>query len=214
MDAILTDTTSLVQVILIDLALSADNAVAVGLAAAALPDAQRHRAVRWGIFLALILRIVFGLVTVSLLRIHGILAVGGLLLFWIAARMWSDMRHHHHAQVQAQADGAPLKRISFGRALFSIVVANVALSLDNVLAVGGVARHTPWIMAFGLILSVLLMGIAATLIARVVDKNRWIAVLGILVIVLAGAVMMWDDAHYFRPDLIPWEPPRWLGGGS
>jgi YjbE family integral membrane protein len=212
LDAILADTSSLFQVILIDLALSADNAVAVGLAAAALPEDQRRRAVRWGIVLALILRIVFGLVTVTLLRFHGILAAGGVLLLYIALRMWNDIQHHHR-QKQLPPNETP-RHISFARALFSIVVANVALSLDNVLAVGGVARHTPWIMAFGLILSVLLMGVAASFIARVVDNNRWIAILGILVIVVAGGVMIWDDAHYFRPDLVPLEPPRWLGGGN
>ena len=108
--------------------------------------------------------------------------------------------------------------MSFTRALVSIVVANIALSLDNVLAVAGVARHAPWIMAFGLILSVLLMGLAAALIARLVDRHRWIGYLGVVVIILAGVVMIWDDAHWASvhgliPIAIP-GAPRWLGGDA
>ncbi len=204
------DTAALVQVILIDLALSADNAVAVGLAAASLPLVQRNKALRWGVMLALILRIVFGLMTVSLLRIRGLLALGGALLLWIAGRMWLDI-NRKHASEQPHADAQTTKPVTFTRALVSIVAANIALSLDNVLAVAGVSRHAPWIMAFGLILSVVLMGVAASFIARIVDRNRWIAVLGILVIIVAGVVMIWDDAHTFRPDMIP-APPPWLGG--
>lgn len=215
MERLISDAASLLQVIFIDLALSADNAVAVGLAAAALPLGQRDRAVRWGIVLALGLRIVFGLATLQLLRIRGLLAAGGALLFWIASRMWSDLSKVGNditgvdgvAKMVAQSDGV----VTFGRALTSIVVANIALSLDNVLAVAGVSRHAPWIMTFGLVLSVLLMGIAASFIARVVDRHRWIGYLGVLVIVIAGCAMIWDDAHSFWPQNIP-EPPRWLGG--
>ena len=201
-----TDITSLLQVVLIDLALSADNAIAVGLAAGALEARERDRAIRWGIFIALILRIAFGFAAVQMLQFNGILTVGGLLLIWIAWRMWLDLS-------RAEGRAAPTIKPApnFGRAIFSIVVANVALSLDNVIAVAGVSRHSPWIMAFGLILSVLLMGVAASIIARVVERVRLIGLLGILAILVAATGMSWDDGHTFFPTYVP-EPPAWLAG--
>jgi YjbE family integral membrane protein len=205
------DVAALVQVVLIDLALSADNAVAVGLAAAALPEVQRRRAVLWGVAIALALRIAFGLATVTLLHIRGILLVGGLTLLWIAWRMWKDVRAHEDADDARAAGVAPGEEVTFAHALTSIVIANIALSLDNVLAVAGVSRNSPAVMAFGLVLSVLLMGVAASVIARVIDAHRWIAVVGIVVIVLAGVVMAWEDLNHFFPQNIP-DLPRWLGG--
>lgn len=205
----LADIAALVEVILIDLALSADNAVAVGLAASALPQAQRQRAVMWGVLLALVLRIAFGLITVELLQIRGLLLVGGLVLFWVAWRMWQDLRGREGGESSAGAAAKP--PVSFGRALVSIVVANLALSLDNVLAVAGVARHAPAIMTFGLILSVVLMGVAANFIAAIIEKHRWIGYAGVAVIVLAGAAMIWEDGHTFLPAYVP-TPPAWLGG--
>lgn len=211
MDAIVTDVGAFLAVILIDLALSADNAVAVGVAAAVLPPKQRGRAIFWGVVIALLLRIAFGLITIDLLRIRGVMIVGGLLLLWISYRMFRDLREHH-AAIDAQepdASATPRKG-AFLRALFAIIVANIALSLDNVLAVAGVARNSPSIMVFGLVLSVLLMGVAAHGIATIVHKNRWIGYLGVLVIVFAGATMIWDDLSLFVPG-IP-APPPWLGG--
>ena len=219
MDDIFVSVAALVQVVIIDLALSADNAVAVGLAAASLPAVQRDRAIRWGIFIAFILRVLFGLLVLQLLHIPGLMAVGGLILFWIAIRMSLDLRKAHRANDAAAANLHPNqapKHPSFSRAIVSIVFANIAFSLDNVLAVAGVSRNSFWIMVFGLALAVLLMGVAATLIARVVDKNRWIGVIGIIFIIVAGFVMIWDDAH--RADqTMHWglnvpAPPQWLGG--
>jgi YjbE family integral membrane protein len=204
----LADIAALVEVILIDLALSADNAVAVGLAASALPQAHRRRAVMWGVLLALVLRIVFGLVTVELLQIRGLLLVGGLVLFWVAWRIWQDLRKDNAADLRIDTTKAP---INFARALFSIVVANLALSLDNVLAVAGVARHAPAIMTFGLILSVVLMGFAANFIASIIDRHRWIGYVGVAVIVIAGAAMIWEDGHSLLPAYVP-PPPAWVGG--
>jgi YjbE family integral membrane protein len=207
----LADIAALVEVILIDLALSADNAVAVGLAASALDHTQRRRAVMWGVLLALILRIVFGLLTVELLQVRGLLLAGGLVLFWVAWRMWQDLRKGEAAD---QASNLERKApVSFGRALVSIVVANLALSLDNVLAVAGVARHTPAIMTFGLILSVVLMGVAANFIAGIIERHRWIGYAGVIVIVIAGAAMIWEDGNAFLPAYIP-APPGWLGGDT
>lgn len=205
---------SLLAVILIDLALSADNAVGIGIAAAALPAQQRQRAVFWGVIIALVFRIIFGLVTVELLHIRGILLVGGLLLLWIAIRMWRDLAAHAKAQEQEVSEtppDKPARKVTFTRAIISIVGANLALSLDNVLAVAGVARNNPAIMTFGIVLAVLLMGVAASLIARIVDKNRWIGQIGVAVIVFAGGMMIWDDLSAFYPGTVM-APPEWLGG--
>lgn len=220
MDFIIADAAALFQVILIDLALAGDNAVAVGLAAAALPALQQRRAIFWGIVLALVLRIAFAGVTTQLLRIQGLLLVGGLLLFWVGWRMAVDLRAHrpvevfdpvageHRAEAIASHGKAPK---TFASALMTIVVADVSMSLDNVLAVAAVSKHNVYIMAFGLVLSVLLMGVAASIIARIINQHRWIAVVGIVIILFAGARMIWEDAHNFFPSDVP-AIPVWLGG--
>ena len=212
MDAIIADVGAFLAVILIDLALSADNAVAVGVAAGVLPPEKRGRAIFWGIVIALVLRIIFGLVTIELLRIRGVMIVGGVLLLWVSYRMLRDLNAHHAAIDAEEAPDAiaSQRKPSFARALFAIIVANIALSLDNVLAVAGVARNSPAIMVFGLVLSLLLMGVAAHAIAAIVHKNRWIGYLGVLVIVFAAGVMIWDDMSAFAPGLPA--PPPWLGG--
>jgi YjbE family integral membrane protein len=216
MDGMMAGLDELVQVILIDLALAADNAVAVGLAASLLPPQQRQRAIAIGIGLALVLRVIFALITVQLLQIPGILLVGGLMLFWVAWKMWNDISHHDSMQegvAQAEATAKPKAPPTFWSALFTIVIADVSMSLDNVLAVAGVARHTPEIMAFGLVLSVVLMGVAAGLISSIINKFRWIAIIGVIVILFAGARMVWEDGHRLMPDAIP-AMPSFLGGHS
>lgn len=219
-DALFSDISALVQVILIDLALAGDNAIAVGLAASALAPAQQKRAIFIGVLLALVLRIIFALLTVQMLKIPGLLLVGGLLLFWVAWRMYEDLRQHHAPapilepeESVARAEGAAAKVAppqTFGRALLSIVIADVSMSLDNVLAVAGVARHNEVIMAFGLVLSVVLMGVAASVIAGVIQKYRWIAYLGIVVIIFAAVRMVWDDGHNLMPQFVP-AMPGFLG---
>jgi YjbE family integral membrane protein len=214
------DIAALFQVILIDLALAGDNAVAVGLAASALAPEQQRRAIFWGVVLALILRIIFAGITIQLLAIPGLLFVGGLLLFWVGWRMWQDLKHHQPVMVgdpvaaEHAAEGIAAKGKApktFASALFTIIIADVSMSLDNVLAVAAVSKHNVYIMAFGLILSVILMGVAASLIARVINKYRWIAVLGIVIILFAGARMVWEDAHNFFPLYVP-AIPSFLGG--
>lgn len=213
------DIAALFQVILIDLALAGDNAVAVGLAAAGLPARQQRQAIFWGIVGALVLRIGFALITVQLLEIRGILLLGGILLFWVAWRMWSDLKAHQTPTVgepaagvaAGEAAGHAAPAASFGRALLTIIVADVSMSLDNVLAVAGVSRHSPMIMAFGLVLSVVLMGVAAGIIARVINSQRWIAWAGIVVIIFAAIRMVWEDLHVFFPELFP-PIPSFLGG--
>jgi YjbE family integral membrane protein len=212
--------TALFSVVLIDLALAGDNAVAVGLAASALPPKQRREAIFWGIVVALVLRIVFATITQQLLEFHGVLFAGGLLLFWVAWRMWQDVKSHHAISAEEGAAGEHnVERITSGgkkpktfmSALLTIIIADVSMSLDNVLAVAAVARHNQVIMWFGLVLSVLLMGVAASIIARVIDRYRWIAIIGILIIVFVGARMIWEDSHYFWPAYFP-AIPRFLGG--
>lgn len=212
---------ALFQVILIDLALAGDNAIAVGLAAAALPQVQQRRAIFWGVMLALVLRIGFSLLAVlGFQNIPGLMLAGGLLLFWVAWRMWADLKAHqpvtvmnpvageHAAEVLVSGGKAPT---TFGRALLTIIIADVSMSLDNVLAVAAVSKHNTYIMAFGLILSVVLMGVAASFIARIINQHRWIAVLGIVIIVFAGMRMVWEDSHNFWPAYVP-GIPTWLGG--
>lgn len=219
-DHAVTNFAALFQVILIDLALAGDNAVAVGLAAAALPKDQQRRAIFWGIVLALVLRIAFASVTLHLLEIQGLLFVGGLLLFWVAWRMWSDLKEHKPIQVNDPVAGEHAAEAiankgkqpkTFTSALLTIVIADVSMSLDNVIAVAAVSRHNEVIMWFGLVLSVLLMGIAASIIARVIDRYRWIAMLGIIIILFAGTRMIWEDSHVFFPQYIP-AIPSFLGG--
>jgi YjbE family integral membrane protein len=219
-DLAVANVAALFSVILIDLALAGDNAVAVGLAAAALPSAQQRRAIFWGIIIALVLRIVFATVTQQLLAIDWLLLAGGLLLFWVAWRMWEDVRRHqpvlvgdpvageHAAEVIAAGGKQPKTFLS---ALMTIIIADVSMSLDNVLAVAAVSRHNEVIMWFGLILSVILMGVAATFIARVIEKHRWIAVIGVLIIVFAGARMVWEGGHILWPVYVP-GLPSFLGG--
>jgi YjbE family integral membrane protein len=219
-DLIVADVAALFQVILIDLALAGDNAVAVGLAAAALPLAQQRRVIFWGIVLALVLRIVFAGVTAQLLQIPGLLLVGGLLLFWVAWRMWDDLQSHRNVavmdpvageQAAEHVTGLAAAPKTFGRALMTVILADVSMSLDNVLAVAAVSKHNVYIMAFGLVLSVVLMGVAASLIARIIHSHRWIAYVGVVIIIFAGIRMIWEDGHNFLPDAIP-GIPRWLGG--
>jgi len=209
------DVAALIQVILIDLALAGDNAIAVGLAASALPAAQQRRVIFFGVALALALRVAFALATVQLLQIKGLLLAGGVLLLWVAYRMWRDISAHQSLQAaQAAAEEYTEHHppaTTFGRALLSIVIADVSMSLDNVLAVAGVSRHAPEIMAFGLVLSVLLMGVAASVIAGIIQRFRWIATVGVVVIVFAAVRMIWEDSHTFFPQLVP-AIPTWLGG--
>lgn len=212
---------ALVQVILIDLALAGDNAIAVGLAASGLPRTQQRQAIFWGILLALVLRIVFSLLVIlGFQNIPYLMLAGGLLLFWVSWRMWEDLRKHapvavgdaekiEHAIEEITAGGQ--HPTTFGRALLTIVLADVSMSLDNVLAVAAVAMEHPIVMAFGLVLSVVLMGIAASIIARFIQRFRWIAIVGIVIILFAAFRMVWEGGNRDFPDYVP-PMPSFLGG--
>ena len=187
---------ALVQVILIDLLFAGDNAIAVGLVAQGLPQSQRKKVIAYGILLAVILRIAFATVTVQLLKIPGLLIVGGLLLLWVCWRLWQDFRQPEALTADASASASQSEQLlSFRQALIRIVAADVSMSLDNVLAVAGIARDHLVILVFGLALSVVLMLVAATLIANLLSRHKWIAYIGLLIILFVALSMLWDGGH-------------------
>lgn len=181
------DLTALAQVVLIDIALAGDNAVVVGLAVAGLPDRQRRRAIVLGIAGATAIRIALGTIAVALLEIIGLLLAGGLLLLWVCWRMFRELRRHH-----PHPAGLRMPRKTLPQAMLQIILADLSMSLDNVLAVAGVAYGSPWVLAAGLLLSVVLMGIAANLLAKVLERQRWIAWAGLLLVLYVALRMIWD----------------------
>jgi YjbE family integral membrane protein len=193
---------ALLQVIMIDLVLAGDNAIVIGLAAAGLPKDQRARAILIGIIAATVLRIFFAAATTQLLAIVGLLLAGGILLLWVCWKMWRELRAGHQHDVDAldaaETEGGPARK-SFAQAAWQIVVADISMSLDNVLAVAGAAREHPAVLVFGLILSVALMGIAASFIAKLLQRHRWIAYVGLLVILYVALDMIYRGAHEVWP---------------
>ncbi|MGL4964910.1 MAG: TerC family protein [Inquilinus sp.] len=197
----LAELTALVQVVIIDVALAGDNAIVVGMAAAGLAAEERRRAILWGIVAATGLRIVFALFTTQLLQIVGLLFAGGILLLWVCWKLWREIRADHAAEAAALAqdsdtepDALPPAK-TFRQAVTQIVLADVSMSLDNVLAVAGTARDHIEVLVVGLALSVALMGLAANFVARLLHRHRWIAYVGLLIILYVAVVMMWDGAH-------------------
>ena len=197
--------TSFLQVIMIDLVLAGDNAVVIGLAAAGLPPELRRKAIVIGIVAATLMRIGFALIATQLLNITGLLFGGGLLLLWVCWKMYEELRvsrRDEAAAVESLSDtdlnadgtvgatGAPRKTLR--QAVTQIIIADVSMSLDNVLAVAGAAREHPTVLIFGLALSIALMGLAASLIARLLAKYHWIAWIGLLVILYVALHMIWE----------------------
>jgi YjbE family integral membrane protein len=185
------------QVLMIDLVLAGDNAIVVGALAAGLPAEQRRKVIIIGVLAALVLRIFFALIVTQLLQIIGLILVGGLLLLWVAWRMWRDLRDHQGESWGSEEivgdEHAGLKPAkSFAGAVWAVAVADVSMSLDNVLAVAGAARDHPGILIVGLIFAVAMMGIAANVIARYIERYRWIAWIGLLVIVYVAGKMIYD----------------------
>jgi YjbE family integral membrane protein len=181
------------EVIMIDLVLAGDNAVVVGALAAGLPADQRRKVILIGIGAALMLRILFALVVTQLLQVIGLIFAGGLLLLWVAWKMYSELRQGVSAAAVDGEDCRPLRPAKgFAAAAWSVALADVSMSLDNVLAVAGAAREHPWVLAAGLVLSVALMGIAANLIARYIERYRWIAWIGLAVILWVAGNMIHD----------------------
>ncbi len=184
------------QVLMIDLVLAGDNAIVVGALAAGLPAQQRKKVILIGVLAALVLRVLFALIVTQLMQVIGLILVGGLLLLWVAWRMWRDLHHEGESWGSEEIVGdehaglRPAK--SFMGAAWAVAIADVSMSLDNVLAVAGAARAHPGILIVGLIFAVALMGIAANIIARYIERYKWIAWIGLLVILYVALKMIHD----------------------
>jgi YjbE family integral membrane protein len=192
-----TDLVVLAQVLMIDLMLAGDNAVAVGLAASGLTPKQQRAAIMAGLGAAVALRITFAVLATQLLAIIGLTLAGGLILLWVCWKMWRDLGAHH----RAKAGDAARPAKGFGAALLQIMLADLSMSLDNVLAVAGAAREHPALLVFGLLLSIGLMGVAASWIARFLGRMRWLGYVGLLVVVYVALNMIWDGHRTVVMDL-------------
>ena len=202
---------ALLQVMAIDLVLAGDNAIVIGLAAAGLPKDLRAKAILIGIIAATVLRIFFALITTQLLAIIGLLLAGGMLLLWVCWKMWTELRNDQSNEKRAEealsetdlnadgtiAGGGPTKTLK--QAAWQIIIADVSMSLDNVLAVAGAARDHPTVLIIGLVLSIALMGLAATFVARLLNKYRWIAYVGLAVILYVALDMIWRGRREVLP---------------
>lgn len=210
---------SLLQVIMIDLVLAGDNAVVIGLAAAGLPSDVRKKAILIGIIAATIMRICFALVTTQLLSLGGgLLIAGGLLLLYVCWKMYRELSdpHDHEAEAQEALENADLNadgkiagrssKKTLRQAVIQIIIADVSMSLDNVLAVAGAAQHHIEALIFGLGLSVVMMGVAATFIAGLLTKHRWIAWVGLVIILYVAAKMLYEGADQVLGYTLPTIP--------
>jgi YjbE family integral membrane protein len=193
------DLSAILQVIFINVVLSGDNAIVVGMAAAGAPPAIRPKVIFYGIGGAVVLRVLLSLLAVKFMDVVGLLFVGGLLLLWVCWKLYREIQESaaEHAGVETLTEVDDPEMIvestkTLGEALWQIIVADISMSLDNVLAVAGAAREHPWIMASGLVLSIALMGFAATFIARLLDRYRWLAWVGLIVIVYVALSMIWQ----------------------
>jgi YjbE family integral membrane protein len=201
---------ALFQVIMIDLALAGDNAIVVGMAAAGLPPEQRTRAIVLGMMGATALLILFAGLTTQLLKLLGLLFAGGVLLLWVCWKMWRELRASAEEEEAIEAvdryhinaDGTiagHTPRKTLAQAAAQIIIADLSMSLDNVLAVAGAAREHPTVLIFGLCLSILLMGVAARFIAGLLHRYRWIAYIGLAVILYVALGMVYRGAEDLRP---------------
>jgi YjbE family integral membrane protein len=193
--------TVLLQVVMIDLVLAGDNAIVIGLAASGLEAKLRGRAILIGIIAATVLRIAFAAFTIELLEIVGLLLAGGVLLLWVCWKMWRELRSSRHATLAEVASGGTLAPKTLWQAAWQIIVADVSMSLDNVLAVAGAAREHPPALVFGLALSIVMMGVAASLIARLLERHRWITYIGLAVILYVAGDMIYRGFLEVRPYL-------------
>ena len=193
--------TVLLQVVMIDLVLAGDNAIVIGLAASGLEAKLRGRAILIGIIAATVLRIAFAAFTIELLEIVGLLLAGGILLLWVCWKMWRELRNSRRATSAEVASGGTLAPKTLWEAAWQIIVADVSMSLDNVLAVAGAAREHPAALVFGLGLSIVMMGVAASLIARLLERHRWITYIGLAVILYVAGDMIYRGFLEVRPYL-------------
>ena len=191
---------ALLSVVIIDIVLAGDNAIVVGMAASSLPAEQRRRVICLGIAAATVLRILFAYFTASLLAIIGLTLAGGVLLLWVSWKMYRELRQTRRNEHEAAGPDdhctstLRVQPKSARAALTQIVLADVSMSLDNVLAVAGTARDHFWVLAFGLILSVALMGVASTFIARLLERHFWISWVGLGIITFVALRMIWEGS--------------------
>ena len=181
---------ALAQVLMIDVVLAGDNAVVIGLAAARVPHELRRKVILFGLAAAVLLRVAMAFVAVRLMQIIGLTLAGGILLLWVSWRFWRDISGGHtkeHAEINTNT--------SLRRAILQITLADVSMSLDNVLAVAGAARDHLDVLVIGLLMSVALMGIAANLIARLLERWRWISYLGLAIVIYVAVSMIWSGSH-------------------
>ena len=195
LDVLLTfDFKAFTSIVFIDLVMSGDNAIIIGLAASGLPPELRRRAIFFGIVAATVLRIFFSAITYQLLSIIGLTLAGGLLLLWVAWKMWQELRTQKHAAVTTEIDISAAPK-TIRSAMISIIIADVSMSLDNVLAVAGAAHGAPGMLIFGLVLSVALMAFAANYIAVMLEKHRWLAYIGMAVVAYVAVEMIWRGSN-------------------
>ncbi|MBV1916602.1 MAG: YjbE family putative metal transport protein [Sphingomonadaceae bacterium] len=193
------------QVLMIDIVLAGDNAIVVGALAAGLPADQRRKVIAFGVIAALVLRLIFALTVTWLMGIVGLVLAGGILLLWVAWRMYRDLRGHDSLEspgspeVQGDERSGLSASKSFAAAAWAVALADVSMSLDNVLAVAGAARDHPGILIVGLIVAVALMGVAANVIAKYIERFRWIGWIGLVVIVYVALKMIWDGSQEVAP---------------
>jgi YjbE family integral membrane protein len=187
---LLHDLTALVQILMIDIALAGDNAVVVGMAVAGLPEHQQRRAIIAGIGGATVIRVALGAIALHLLEIIGLLLAGGVLLLWVCWKMFRELHRDRHGPAQGT-----VRRKTLRQAMSQIILADVSMSLDNVLAVAGAASGNVWVLGAGLTLSVILMGVAAQLVAKLLERHRWIAWLGLAIVLYVALKMIWEGWH-------------------
>ena len=198
LDSLITpELTAFLQIIVIDIVMSGDNAIIIGMAAAGLPPELRKKAIFWGIIGATVLRIFFALIVVQLLSITGIKVIGGLLLLWVCWRMWQEIRagttvEDIEREVEENAKKGSPKTLR--TAMVNIIVADATMSLDNVLAVAGAARDHLEMLIFGLVLSIALMALTANYIAKLLEKHTWLGYLGLAIIAYVAIQMIWQGS--------------------
>jgi len=178
----------LLQVLFIDVALAGDNAVVIGMAVAGLPARRQHQAITLGVSAAALIRIALALLALRLLAVIGLTLAGGLLLLWVCWRMYRELRGQHR-----HTAGRGNKTLA--QAVLQITLADLSMSLDNILAVAGAAHAHPWVLVIGLVVSVLLTGLAASLVARLLERYRWIAWAGLLIVLYVAGKMIWEGTH-------------------
>jgi len=199
--------TAFFEILFIDIVLAGDNAIVVGALAAGLPADQRKKVILIGVVAALVLRIAFALVVSQLLQIVGLVLAGGILLLWVAWRMYRELQHKGESPGSDEITGDEHSGMrparTFAGAAWGVALADVSMSLDNVLAVAGAARDHPYVLVFGLVLSVLLMGVAANFIARYIERYRWIGWVGLFVILWVSLKMIYEGAGHVAPVVQP-----------